>query len=56
MKPKFKVGDKVRVLRVPTEEEYDLWKDSWLLEMDSAIGNEYTISHCITREANIYKY
>ena len=59
-KPKFKVGDKVKVLRAPTDEEYDLWRDSWVGDMNGAIGNEYTISHYITREKNfneyIYKY
>ena len=60
MKPKFKVGDKVKVLRASLEGEYDLWRDSWLVEMNSAINNEYTISGCVTRRENfneyIYKY
>ena len=56
LKPKFKVGDKVKVLRAPTEGEYDLWRDSWIPDMNDAIGNEYTISTCITREKNINEY
>lgn len=46
--PKFKVGDKVKVLRASTKEEHDLWLDSWVYEMDFAIGNKYTIIRCLT--------
>jgi len=44
-KPKFKVGDKVRVLRASTEEEHDLWMDSWQSQMNYAIGKVMTIEH-----------
>ena len=46
--PKFKVGQKVKVLRAPTKAEYKLWYDSWMPEMDFAIGNEYIIMRCIS--------
>jgi hypothetical protein len=46
--PKFKVDDKVKVLRASTDDEYDLWLDSWVDEMDFAIGNVYTIIRYIT--------
>jgi hypothetical protein len=41
--PKFKVGDKVRVLRASTEEEYDLWRDSWQPSMNRVVGKVMTI-------------
>ena len=41
--PKFKVGDKVKVIRASTDEENDLWWDSWISEMSNYIGNKYTI-------------
>lgn len=41
--PKFKVGDKVRVLRASTDEEYDLWRDSWMQRMSYVIGKVMTI-------------
>lgn len=44
--PKFKVGDKVKVLRKSTYEEYDLWVDSWELCMDRVIGKICTITYC----------
>jgi len=47
--PKFKVGDKVRVLRASTSKERYLWGDSWCpLGMNDYIGKVLTISsvHC----------
>ena len=46
MKPKFKVGDKVKVLRASTEEEHDLWMDTWMPSMNDAIGKVCTIRYC----------
>ncbi len=37
-KPKFKIGDKVKVLRASTLEEYNLWRDIWESEMNEVIG------------------
>lgn len=48
--PKFKVGDKVKVLRKSTDKEHDLWKDSWVLEMNDAVGNEYNIIEVMPQE------
>ena len=49
MKPKFKVGDKVRVLRASTDEEHDLWVDSWVpFSMDKYIGEVHTIIDILT--------
>ena len=48
-KPKFKVGDKVKVLRASTDEEEHLWCDVWVpCSMDSMIGIEYTIAYIYT--------
>ncbi|GAF96605.1 unnamed protein product, partial [marine sediment metagenome] len=44
------IGDKVKVLRKSTYEEYDLWHDLWMPEMNKSIGNEYTIIKCIPNE------
>lgn len=44
-KPKFKVGNKVRVLRASTDEEHDLWGDSWVEGMDENIGKVLTIDY-----------
>ncbi len=58
MKPKFKVGDKVKVLRASTDEEHDLWMNCWVSSMDYAIGKICTIIHCDLHECrrsdNIY--
>jgi len=48
--PKFKVGDKVKVLRASTKAEHDLWMDSWASEMNGAIGKEGIIVHCNNNE------
>lgn len=45
MKPKFKVGDKVRVLRASTEAEHDLWRDCWMPSMNYAIGKIMTVKY-----------
>ena len=45
-KPKFKVGDKVRVLRASTEAEHDLWMDCWIGDMNKVIGKICTITYC----------
>lgn len=45
-KPKFKVGDKVKVLRASTNSEERLWCDCWCSpDMDGMIGKEYAIGH-----------
>lgn len=49
-KPKFKIGDKVKVLRASTDEEEYLWMDVWVHEMNNNIGNSYTITCCINNE------
>ena len=49
-KPKFKVGDKVKVLRASTEEEHDLWGDSWVPEMYKSIGKILTIDYIYSDE------
>ena len=47
--PKFKVGDKVRVLRASTAEERDLWVGSWVsYSMDKYIGEIHTIRNIFT--------
>lgn len=43
--PKFKVGDKVRVLRASTQEEYGMWKDSWMPSMNRVVGKVMTINY-----------
>ena len=49
MKPKFKVGDKVKVLRASTGREEHLWCDVWVdISMDVMIGKEYTIAYIYT--------
>lgn len=47
--PKFKVGDKVRVLRASTNAEYDFWMYLWEPSMNEAIGKVMTIV-CITHD------
>ena len=44
-KPKFKVGDKVKVMRVSTKKERDLWGDSWIPEMSGTVGRVLTIDY-----------
>ena len=44
--PKFKVGDKVKVMRASTDEEYDLWRDVWMPEMGDVIGEICIIGYC----------
>lgn len=53
--PKFKVGDKVKVLRASTfDEDCTLWGDVWFpFGMDKFIGQEYIIK-TVTRIE--YKY
>ena len=43
--PKFKVGDKVKVLRASTDEEEDLWGDAWVDSMNRRINTVATILH-----------
>jgi len=43
MKPKFKVGDKVRVLREPHTSE--TWGDCWMSEMSETIGQILTVDY-----------
>ena len=45
LEPKFKVGDKVKVLRASTNEEEDLWGDAWVDSMNRTIGTIATITH-----------
>lgn len=45
-KPKFKKGDKVRVLRASTDAEHNLWMDAWMPSMNEAIGKICTIIYC----------
>ena len=45
MKPKFKVGDKVKVMRASTKKEHDLWGDSWMREMSKTVGKVLTIDY-----------
>ena len=47
-KPKFKVGDKVKVMRASTKKERDLWGDSWMPDMDKAIGKVFLISYVLS--------
>ena len=48
-KPKFKVGDKVKVLRASIDEEKHLWCDIWVgISMDIMIGIEDTITYIYT--------
>lgn len=44
-KPKFKVGDKVKVMRASTKKEHDLWGDSWMWEMSKTVGKVLTIDY-----------
>ena len=55
--PKFKVGDKVKVLRVSTKAEHDLWGDSWVGEMNKNVGKVVTIAYiyCGARQKE-YEY
>ena len=43
--PKFKVGDRVKVMRASTDEEHDLWMDSWVPEMSKTVGKVLTIEY-----------
>ena len=43
--PKFKVGDKVKVLRASTKKEHDLWGDSWTCDMSKTVGKVLTIDY-----------
>jgi len=52
--PKFKVGDKVKVLRASTAAEHDLWMDSWPPRMDKYIGKVLVVLEVLNTE-NIYK-
>jgi len=52
--PKFKIGDKVRVLRASTDAEHDLWKDSWNFRMTKYIGKVLTVLVVLNTE-DIYK-
>jgi len=47
-KPKFKKGDKVKVLRASTDVERDLWGDEWVESMNETIGKIYTIRFVFT--------
>jgi len=51
--PKFKVGDKVKILRASTEVEHDLWCDSWMPSMNCAIGEVMTIEY-VSSNGNLY--
>jgi hypothetical protein len=52
--PKFKVGDKVRVLRASTVAEHDLWHDSWEPSMNSAVGKIMTILYVDSNDCSSY--
>jgi hypothetical protein len=54
--PKFEVGDKVRILRASTDEEYDLWGDAWC---DSWMGEnigKVLIVNDLQNWDNCYEY
>jgi hypothetical protein len=53
-KPKFKVGDNVRVLRASTNEEHDLWMDGWVTSMNNVIGKVMTIEYVNRNGDNLY--
>ena len=46
--PKFKVGDKVKVLRASTYKESLLWRDGWVDNMNKMIGKEYVVEYVHT--------
>ncbi len=49
--PKFKVGDKVKVLRATTKEEdsHSVWYNSWNKDgMDCMVGQEYCVDYVNT--------
>ena len=52
-KPKFKVGDRVRVMRASTDEEHDLWHDCWMPEMDDVIGKVMIITY-VTHDTDMW--
>jgi hypothetical protein len=39
----IKKGDKVRVTRKPTKEELDGWYNTWIEEMDAAVGKVWEV-------------
>ena len=45
-KPRFKVGDKVKVIRASTDAEHDLWRDLWMTRMNNVIGEICVIIEC----------
>jgi hypothetical protein len=48
---KFKVGDKVLITRASTEEEYNLWGDGWISDMDKYIGS-FCVIEAVYEEDN----
>lgn len=56
--PKFKVGDKVRVLRASTDAEHDLWMDGWNPRMSGYIGKVLTVIAVLNTDDyhKAYKY
>jgi len=53
--PKFKIGDKVRVLRASTSKEHNLWGDEWVSWMDVNIGKVLIVNN-LKNHGNHYKY
>lgn len=54
----FKVGDRVRITRVATVDEYNLWYDSWNSIMNDYIGKVGTITEVHKSRPNVayHKY
>lgn len=50
MNSKFKVGDKVKIIRKPTKRELENWSNSWTKEMDKFIGKTTEITGIIYQD------
>lgn len=53
--PKFKISDRVRILRVSTNTERCLWGDDWCLWMDRNIGQVLVVND-LRNWGSSYKY
>lgn len=53
-KPKFKIGDKVRVL--PNEKQLKNYHGGWAFGMKSYIGKEYTITKVVEPVGDLYPF
>lgn len=56
MAAKFKIGDRVLVTRASTEDEYYLWNNSWIVDMNRTIGKICTICQVSNIYKGIYTY